>query len=195
PRSTQIHLGQRTLGKENRIERRAQRGCNRDLPVSDALGQAKHAQERKGRDQQHGCSCHHRRIAHHSPPKRDPGEDQRRMRVRNRSVRNQTSAQENVARGRNVIAGLVPEIRQSQEREMQQEDNYEDGSKNEGRIVVRIARSTNTISRQIAQNFPRKRSQAPDLSRQTSDIGPQLRPSNSAKGLSESAVRSPRSAV
>jgi len=102
--------------------------------------------------------------------------------------------EQNVARRRNVVTSLIPEIRQAQQREMQQEDKDEDGSENKGRIVVRISPSTITVSRQIAQSFPRKRNretgrQTSDLSRQTSDAGHETQ----RKVLSE--VRSPRSKI
>ena len=64
---------------------------------------------------EHGGAGHKRRESSDFPPQRQIRHHQRRMRVGGSGVRNQASAQQQIARGRYVVAGFVPEIRQAQQ--------------------------------------------------------------------------------
>src|ERR1700739_2425491 len=56
------------------------------------------------------------------------------MRIRYSRMRNQASAEQQVARRWNVVSGFVPEIRQLQKRRVQQEYDNEDDREHQGRV-------------------------------------------------------------
>ena len=92
--------------------------------IRDAFSQAEHTHKREGGEHQHGCPGHQRSVAHHFPPERQPGHHQRGVRIRNRGMRNQATCEQEIARGWNVVAGLVPEVRQLQHEAALQREKY-----------------------------------------------------------------------
>ncbi len=84
--------------------------------------------EAEGRHQQHGRARHQRRVGGELPAQGQPQHHQRRMRVGEGGVRNQIAGEKNVARRRNEVSGLVPEVGQAKQRKMHQPERGEDGS-------------------------------------------------------------------
>src|ERR1035438_1652378 len=81
------------------------------------------------------------------------------MRVRYRCVWNQTSAEQQVARGRNVVSRLVPEVRKLEERNMQQKQHDKYHCEHEGWMRTRRSHGcshsicgTHRVRRDVACN-------------------------------------------
>ena len=115
----QIDVGERTLGEKHRIQsgQRCGRPCHRR--VRGNPGKPQDSQQRKRGQRQHGGARDQRGISRDSPRHGKPSHHQRRMRIRRRGLRNERARQVQVARRGHVIAGLIPEIGEAQQRRMQ----------------------------------------------------------------------------
>jgi len=75
------------------------------------------------------------------------------VRVRNGGVRNQTSSEQDVSCGRNVVAGFVPKIGQWQQRQMQQKNENKYCREHQGRVIARQAHERAPVSSVITQKY------------------------------------------
>ncbi len=124
-------MNQRALREEYRIDRGQDRGRHGDFGVGYGLRQPKEAEQGERSGQQHGGSGHQRREPRDLPPQRQVGHHQRRVSVGDGGMRNQASGQQQIARRRNVVAGLVPEIRQAQQGRVQRHERRKGQNKYE----------------------------------------------------------------
>ena len=130
-------MDERALREEDGIERGQDRGRHRDFEVGQSFRQPEQAEQGKRRCQQHGGPGHDGRETGQLPPQRQIGHHQRRVRVGNGGVRNQAPGQQQIARGRHVVSGFVPEIRQAQQGRMQGQERRKRESKKRARDECR----------------------------------------------------------
>ena len=117
-------MGEGALGKKHWIKR-GEKGRNRgDFEVRNAFGQPKQPQQRERRHHQHGGTGHLRRVASQFPAKCKIRHNQRRVRVRKGGLGNQAASEQQVTRGRNVVAGFIPEVGQAQQGRVRQKQHH-----------------------------------------------------------------------
>jgi hypothetical protein len=115
----------RALREEDRINGRAGHGRPRHTAPRHALRQAKKARQREGRDQKHRRARRLDVKPEGLPRERDEGRDERRVRVRERGRGHEVALEKNVVRGGDEVAGLVPVVRQGEQREVRDEERGE----------------------------------------------------------------------
>ena len=125
-------MGQRALREPDGIDRGQQRGGggNRDL-AGDAEGQPIDRQQGRGGDDQVGEPGGKRGEAGELPPQREIEGRERWMRVRERAEWDQRAGAEEIVGGRDVVAGLVPVIGQTQQSEVRKVEGDEDQGKDQ----------------------------------------------------------------
>ena len=119
-------MRERALREEDRVERRADDCRGGDTRVRDALGEAEDSRERERGDQEHPSARDRDAEAEEFPREREVGHDERRVRVRERGVRDELAVGVDVARGGDEVAGLVPVVGEVYERQVEQEEGGED---------------------------------------------------------------------
>ena len=115
------------LREPDRVNSRQQHRPERDRGhAHHAHRQPPHRQQPKRGNHQHGFARHLGIVARNFPPQRQINAGQRRMGVAQRSGGNQRAGAKQIPRRRNVVASLVPVIRQSQKRKVAGVKRHED---------------------------------------------------------------------
>ena len=110
--------------------------------MGHALGQPVDPEQREGGDDQLSKTGGKRIEAGEFPPEREIDRRQRRVRIRERAVRNQRAAAEEIVSGGDIVTGLVPVVGQAQQSEVREiernEDQRKDQPQRKGLVCLRI---------------------------------------------------------
>jgi hypothetical protein len=92
-RSREVYLRQRTLRKIHRVDRHQCDGRPRHRQIGCSPRKPKQTEQRKRTQRQHGCAGDEGRVSKDTPSQRQPCHYQRRMRIRQRGMRDQRARQ------------------------------------------------------------------------------------------------------
>jgi len=163
----QIQVSERALREENWVESSADYRCDCDFRIRNPLRQSKNAEQSKCRNQQHRCARNCGGVCQDFPRQSEVGHNQRRMRVRRRGVWDQTSLQKQIAGRGDVVSGLIPKIRQAQQRNMKRRQREKQHRKNQrGRVPAPLL-EVSAHRTQFSVPVPQPPSADPALSLQT----------------------------
>ena len=133
-RGGKIQVREGALRKEERRKRQEQRAPGGDFTAGDATPQHIERCDCRRRDQRHRGARRPRRIPEKAPHEAEIDHDQRRVSHRQRGFWNQQPRAIEVQRRRNVIPRFVPEVRQPEQRQVQQEQGGEGREKSQQRL-------------------------------------------------------------
>ena len=141
-RGEDVGVGQRALRKPDWIEGGEQRRSDGGARAQQVARQAKNCEQgRCGHHADEGA-CPAGDKARETPPARQQNRRQGRVRVGRRGDGNQRARAEEVPRRRDVVAALVPEVGQAQQRQVRQVDGgKEDRIELPQRRLARASRS------------------------------------------------------
>ena len=126
-------MRERALREEDRVNGGADDRGDGDARVPYALGEPEEAGEREGGDGEHRYARDRDVKAEELPSEREVGHDERRVRVRERRVRDERAVRVYVSRGRDEVARLVPVVWKLYERQVRNDERREDREEDEGR--------------------------------------------------------------
>lgn len=121
-RGEDIGVGQRALCKPDGIERGEYDGGGGRGGVEQSACQPEDGEERSCRDHDDERARPTDDEAGEVPPRREENGGQRRVSVGEGGLRDQRPGAEEVPRGRDVVAGLVPKVRQTKECDVREID-------------------------------------------------------------------------